>query len=79
MDEDDTNLLKHHYHNTHSDSLVKDKVLATVKLQSFLSLGFVSNTATMRIYRTTASPACWTLWVKSYIEGIQECSRQYLD
>jgi hypothetical protein len=32
MDEDDTNLLKHHYHNTHSDSLVKDKVLATVKL-----------------------------------------------
>jgi hypothetical protein len=32
MDEDDTNLLKHHYHINHSDSLTKDKVLATVNL-----------------------------------------------
>lgn len=58
MDEDDTNLLKYHYHITHSDSLTKDKVLTTVNLQSCLSLGFVSNTATMTVYRTTTSPAC---------------------
>jgi uncharacterized protein YihD (DUF1040 family) len=32
MDENDTNLLKHHYRITHSDSLTKDKVLATVNL-----------------------------------------------
>ena len=32
MDEDDTNLLKHHYHITHSDSLTKDKVFATLIL-----------------------------------------------
>lgn len=79
MNEDDTNLLQHHYHITHSDSLTKDKVLATVNLQSFLSLGFVSNPATMTIYRTTTSTACWTLWGKSYIEGIQECCREYFD